>query len=64
MERPDIPPESVERQFLTIANYVFTVTFAIEMGIKVCPMSALCPAMARIQLNATSTLRSLPRDSS
>ncbi|XP_071106235.1 voltage-dependent T-type calcium channel subunit alpha-1G-like isoform X3 [Haliotis cracherodii] len=35
MERPDIPPESVERQFLTISNYVFTVIFAIEMVLKV-----------------------------
>ncbi|ELU02190.1 hypothetical protein CAPTEDRAFT_89566 [Capitella teleta] len=35
MERPDIPNNSLERQFLNIANYVFTVIFAIEMIVKV-----------------------------
>lgn len=35
MERPNIPPESKERSFLSSANYVFTVVFAIEMFIKV-----------------------------
>nr|KAG5713418.1 hypothetical protein BaRGS_024966 [Batillaria attramentaria] len=35
MERPDIPPDSTERRFLTYANYVFTVVFALEMLIKV-----------------------------
>ncbi|KAL8610475.1 hypothetical protein ACOMHN_060395 [Nucella lapillus] len=35
MERPDIPPKSSERRFLTYANYVFTVVFAIEMLVKV-----------------------------
>uniref|UniRef100_A0A915C571 Ion transport domain-containing protein n=3 Tax=Parascaris univalens TaxID=6257 RepID=A0A915C571_PARUN len=35
MERPSIPPKSVERQFLTISGYVFTVIFTIEMTLKV-----------------------------
>ncbi|XP_055945337.1 voltage-dependent T-type calcium channel subunit alpha-1I-like [Argiope bruennichi] len=35
MERPTIPPGSLERNILTAANYVFTVVFAIEMFIKV-----------------------------
>jgi voltage-dependent calcium channel T type alpha-1G len=35
MERPNIPPNCKERYFLSTANYVFTVVFAIEMFIKV-----------------------------
>ncbi|GAB6025910.1 hypothetical protein CHUAL_011882 [Chamberlinius hualienensis] len=35
MERPNIPPDSTERLFLTSANYVFTVVFAVEMFVKV-----------------------------
>ncbi|CAH2234985.1 jg18984 [Pararge aegeria aegeria] len=35
MERPNIPPDSKERSFLSSANYVFTVVFAVEMFIKV-----------------------------
>lgn len=35
MERPKIPPWSREREFLSLANYVFTIVFAIEMFIKV-----------------------------
>ncbi|VDM47025.1 unnamed protein product [Toxocara canis] len=35
MERPSIPPKSVERQFLTLSGYVFTVIFTIEMTLKV-----------------------------
>ncbi|XP_050394777.1 voltage-dependent T-type calcium channel subunit alpha-1H [Patella vulgata] len=35
MERPDIPPDSVERQFLTYANYIFTTIFSAEMIVKV-----------------------------
>ncbi|CAK1547322.1 unnamed protein product [Leptosia nina] len=35
MERPNIPPDSKERAFLSSANYVFTVVFAVEMFIKV-----------------------------
>lgn len=35
MERPKIPPHSKEREFLTIANFVFTLVFGIEMLIKV-----------------------------
>ncbi|CAG9133396.1 unnamed protein product [Plutella xylostella] len=35
MERPNIPPDSKERYFLSTANYVFTGVFAVEMFIKV-----------------------------
>ena len=35
MERPKIPPKSAEREFLGLANYIFTVVFALEMLIKV-----------------------------
>jgi len=35
MERPHIPPDSVERLFLTVTNYVFTVVFGLEMLLKV-----------------------------
>ena len=34
MERPNIPPWSVERQVLDIMNNVFTIVFTIEMGLK------------------------------
>jgi voltage-dependent calcium channel T type alpha-1G len=35
MERPNIPPHSTERMFLSTANYIFTVVFAVEMFVKV-----------------------------
>ncbi|XP_034535187.1 voltage-dependent T-type calcium channel subunit alpha-1H-like [Notolabrus celidotus] len=35
LERPDIPPNSSERVFLRVSNYVFTVIFLAEMAIKV-----------------------------
>ncbi|KAF2893229.1 hypothetical protein ILUMI_12948 [Ignelater luminosus] len=35
MERPNIPPNSTERTFLSSTNYLFTVVFAIEMFVKV-----------------------------
>ncbi|CAB3399819.1 unnamed protein product [Caenorhabditis bovis] len=35
MERPSIPPDSLERKFLTISGYVFTVIFTGEMMMKV-----------------------------
>ena len=35
MERPNIPPWSVERTMLDTANHVFTVVFGIEMYLKV-----------------------------
>lgn len=35
MERPKIPPWSKERDFLSVANYLFTFVFAVEMLIKV-----------------------------
>lgn len=35
MERPNIPPDSTERLFLSTSNYIFTVVFTVEMFIKV-----------------------------
>jgi hypothetical protein len=35
MERPNIPPWSLERQILDILNHIFTVVFTIEMALKV-----------------------------
>ncbi|XP_047738832.1 voltage-dependent T-type calcium channel subunit alpha-1G [Hyalella azteca] len=35
MERPNIPPDSTERAFLSTCNDVFTVVFGLEMLIKV-----------------------------
>lgn len=35
MERPSIPPDSFERQFLHISGYIFTVIFTGEMMMKV-----------------------------
>ncbi|XP_027195936.2 ca[2+]-channel protein alpha[[1]] subunit T isoform X1 [Dermatophagoides pteronyssinus] len=35
MERPKIPPNSREREFLNVANFVFTLVFGIEMLVKV-----------------------------
>jgi len=35
MERPHIPPNSFERIFLSVGNYVFTAVFGIEMLLKV-----------------------------
>ncbi|XP_076324934.1 voltage-dependent T-type calcium channel subunit alpha-1H-like isoform X2 [Tachypleus tridentatus] len=35
IERPNIPPESTEREVLTAANYIFTIVFGLEMIVKV-----------------------------
>ena len=35
MERPLIPPDSIERAILSFFNYVFTFVFAVEMLLKV-----------------------------
>ncbi|CAD5216929.1 unnamed protein product [Bursaphelenchus okinawaensis] len=35
MERPSIPPYSVERTFLTVTGYIFTFIFTVEMTMKV-----------------------------
>ncbi|XP_077461225.1 voltage-dependent T-type calcium channel subunit alpha-1H-like isoform X2 [Stigmatopora argus] len=35
LERPDIQPHSMERVFLSVSNYIFTVIFVGEMMIKV-----------------------------
>ncbi|XP_049427418.1 voltage-dependent T-type calcium channel subunit alpha-1I-like [Epinephelus fuscoguttatus] len=38
LERPDIQPNSMERVFLSVSNYIFTVIFVGEMMIKVIAM--------------------------
>ncbi|XP_068582968.1 voltage-dependent T-type calcium channel subunit alpha-1H-like [Cebidichthys violaceus] len=38
LERPDIPSNSMERVFLSVSNYIFTVIFVGEMMIKVVAM--------------------------
>ncbi|XP_015232826.1 PREDICTED: voltage-dependent T-type calcium channel subunit alpha-1H [Cyprinodon variegatus] len=38
LERPDIHPKSMERVFLSVSNYIFTVIFVGEMMIKVVAM--------------------------
>ncbi|TRY64414.1 hypothetical protein DNTS_017110, partial [Danionella cerebrum] len=35
LERPDIVPDSMERIFLKVSNYIFTVIFVAEMTVKV-----------------------------
>ncbi|KAI6214984.1 Voltage-dependent calcium channel T type alpha-1 [Aphelenchoides besseyi] len=35
MERPSIPPKSMERMFLNVSGYIFTVIFTLEMTMKV-----------------------------
>jgi voltage-dependent calcium channel T type alpha-1G len=42
MERPTIPHDSFERYFLNVADYIFTVIFTIEMGIKVIAKGCVC----------------------
>jgi len=58
MERPNIPPDSKERLFLSTANYVFTVVFALEMFVKVTqPHVAKLAAIPEIRVsNALYTL--------
>ena len=34
MERPNIPPWSLERKLLSYSNHIFTIVFAIEMVLK------------------------------
>ncbi|XP_034043558.1 voltage-dependent T-type calcium channel subunit alpha-1I-like isoform X2 [Thalassophryne amazonica] len=38
LERPDIQPHSMERVFLSVSNYIFTVIFVGEMMVKVVAM--------------------------
>ncbi|XP_061534471.1 voltage-dependent T-type calcium channel subunit alpha-1H-like isoform X2 [Phycodurus eques] len=38
LERPDIQPHSMERVFLSVSNYIFTLIFVGEMTIKVVAM--------------------------
>ncbi|CAJ0954197.1 unnamed protein product, partial [Mesorhabditis belari] len=35
MERPSIPPQSIERRFLNVSGYIFTIIFSVEMLLKV-----------------------------
>ncbi|CAJ0564538.1 unnamed protein product, partial [Mesorhabditis spiculigera] len=35
MERPSIPPDSIERKFLNVTGYIFTIIFSMEMFLKV-----------------------------
>uniref|UniRef100_A0A8C0JAA0 Calcium voltage-gated channel subunit alpha1 H n=1 Tax=Chelonoidis abingdonii TaxID=106734 RepID=A0A8C0JAA0_CHEAB len=35
LERPDIDPQSTERIFLSVSNYIFTAIFVVEMMVKV-----------------------------
>lgn len=42
MERPNIPPWSTERKFLSASNYIFTVVFTVEMMIKVSQLACVC----------------------
>ena len=42
MERPNIPPWSLERKILDIMNNVFTIVFTIEMALKVGPLCNAC----------------------
>ncbi|XP_054849657.1 voltage-dependent T-type calcium channel subunit alpha-1H [Eublepharis macularius] len=35
LERPDIDPNSTERIFLSVSNYIFTAIFVVEMMVKV-----------------------------
>ncbi|KAK0098542.1 hypothetical protein PV326_007002 [Microctonus aethiopoides] len=46
MERPTISSDSRERVFLSTANYIFTVVFAIEMFVKVVALGMLYGADA------------------
>ncbi|KAM4691759.1 voltage-dependent T-type calcium channel subunit alpha-1G [Rhinophrynus dorsalis] len=41
MERPKIEPQSAERIFLTLSNYIFTLIFLAEMTVKVVALN-LC----------------------
>ncbi|XP_060754243.1 voltage-dependent T-type calcium channel subunit alpha-1H [Neoarius graeffei] len=38
LERPDIQPHSMERVFLSVSNYIFTIIFVAEMTVKVVAM--------------------------
>ncbi|CAF0725518.1 unnamed protein product [Adineta ricciae] len=42
MERPSIPSNSAERQFLNMTNYIFTVIFSVEMIIKIIASGLIC----------------------
>ncbi|VDN35707.1 unnamed protein product [Gongylonema pulchrum] len=56
MERPSIPPKSLERQFLSFTGYVFTVIFTIEMTMKVCYWCSKRVKLSSIQFNDTLML--------
>ena len=41
MERPSIHHKSIERQFITYSNYIFTIIFTAEMFLKVIAFGVL-----------------------
>lgn len=48
MERPNIPPNCIERHFLSTANYVFTFVFTLEMFVKVSVRPAFFDLLLRL----------------
>lgn len=57
MERPNIPPNCIERYFLSTANYVFTFVFTLEMFVKVRLMSVcVCVCSCTRILNGKSKM--------
>ncbi|XP_068100253.1 voltage-dependent T-type calcium channel subunit alpha-1H isoform X2 [Hyperolius riggenbachi] len=49
LERPDIDPNSMERIFLSVSNYIFTAIFVVEMAIKVVALSFVSGERAYLQ---------------
>ncbi|CAK9290832.1 unnamed protein product [Gordionus sp. m RMFG-2023] len=50
MERPNIPPYSMERKFLTSSNYVFSIIYGIEMILKIISDGLLVGKRAYFQI--------------
>ncbi|XP_063082325.1 voltage-dependent T-type calcium channel subunit alpha-1H isoform X1 [Cavia porcellus] len=49
LERPDIDPNSTERAFLSVSNYIFTAIFVAEMMVKVVALGLLWGERAYLQ---------------
>ncbi|XP_053327694.1 voltage-dependent T-type calcium channel subunit alpha-1H isoform X2 [Spea bombifrons] len=49
LERPDIDPNSMERIFLSVSNYIFTAIFVVEMTIKVVALGFFAGENAYLQ---------------
>nr|XP_019611801.1 PREDICTED: voltage-dependent T-type calcium channel subunit alpha-1H isoform X1 [Rhinolophus sinicus] len=49
LERPDIDPESTERVFLSVSNYIFTAIFVAEMMVKVVALGLVSGEHAYLQ---------------